>query len=271
MHNITRSRYDFLEEQNALLRRQMASPGDAVMSAADFALDEGAEAPEVEVCCPVIDQVVTENFASGVLIADRLVLTANHAAPERCFVRIPAANIVDGSRVDVIQVRRANVEGSLTPDLALLLLAEPVAIAPARLATAQDTAKARQPGVGVTLCGYGFTRDAFGNLSGAGIKRKRTPLSIDPETNAPKGDSRFDPAREFVAGGEAGGVIHDAEAGDSGGPAFLVGTDIVVGIVSRNAAGHKSVFTQVAAHADWIASVAKEFGIALPGPGKVAT
>jgi Trypsin len=131
-------------------------------------------------------------------------------------------------------VRRANTGDSETPDLALLLLSQKVAVKPAQLATAQDTARARRKGV--TLCGFGFTRDAFGNLSGAGLKRmSASPLIIDPTAKRArdKGDRTFDPSREFVAGGESNGVIHDAEAGDSGGPAFLADTNVVVGIVSR--------------------------------------
>lgn len=205
-------------------------------------------------CCPVVDSTVEDNFSSGVLIASRLVLTARHSAPARCFVRIPAATFLHGPRFDAAQVVRAPQR----LDLALLILAEPVpdTITPARLASAADFDLADQRGV--TLCGFGFTRDAFNNLAGAGIKRRsKKPVAVSTPGEQPD--------IEFIAGGVTAGEVHDAEVGDSGGPAYLgTGDSIVIGIVSRNAAGHKSVLTRVDVAGSWIRAEAAKHGISMP-------
>ncbi|MFN7920392.1 MAG: trypsin-like serine protease [Bryobacteraceae bacterium] len=206
-----------------------------------------------DACCPVIESEVTHNFASGILIAPRLILTAWHAALRPCFVRIPAWNVASGPRLDAIAIEHAPQNTDRRVDLALLVLQSDAGVEPARLATDADFIIACDRGV--TLCGFGFTRDRFGNLASAGIKRV-TWLPIDTHD-----------AGEFVAGGIIDGKIHDAEEGDSGGPAYLETKQgmIVVGIDSRNAAGHKSVFTRVDAHLDWIYKTAAEHGISLGG------
>ena len=282
MQNFNLPLYDYLREKNesAEIIAPQAPDGPSptvtevsVLVSGTPALKRGARATvisgdsvaapnELNSCCAVVDQTAEGNFSSGVLIADRLVLTASHSAPDLCFVRVPAATFIDGPRIDVAKVIRANADGSPTPDLALLILSAPaVGVVPATLGSAGKLEQARTDGL--TLCGFGFARDAFGNLIDAGIKRRTVAaVRLDP----PGGSSKrvIDVNREFVAGGENEGIVHDAEVGDSGGPAYLFNTEIVVGITSRNAAGHKSIFTRVDSHLQWISAVAKQNGIAFP-------
>lgn len=220
-------------------------------------ISDGVEAGAPDTCCPVIETEEPANFSSAVLIASRLVLTANHSAPHSCGIRIPALHFQDGPLLPVESVHRGNGF-----DLALLVLKSPVKVVPARLADTSQFEIARESGV--LLCGFGFTRDVFGNPSAPGIKRisrSAVPLLSMPLT----GESPFNPDIEFIAGGLTATGIHDAETGDSGGPAFLNdgNNNVVVGIDSRNAFGHRSIFTRVDAHLSWIKSVAAAERISL--------
>ncbi len=204
----------------------------------------------IEACCPVIDSVAQDNFGSGVLIAPDLVLTAKHVPTNSCFVRVPCTSFVNGPAYRVLEIERHPL-----CDLALLKLESATQVKPATVGTVAGMERARA--LGVTLCGFGFERDLFGNLSAAGVRRPSLePLPVDPLSKASSWS--FDPVREFVAGG-----MFDAETGDSGGPAFVAGTSTVVGIVSRNAAGHKSIFVRVDVHLDWITATAGKFGVKL--------
>jgi len=218
----------------------------------------GTETGTPDACCPVTEVAEPANFSSAVLIANRLVLTASHSAPESCGIRIPAAHFEDGPLINVSKVLR-----SRDVDLALLVLQDAVAIRPARLAKAADFAAAVSQGI--VFCGFGFERNSFGHLSRAGIKR--ISMSSVPVIATPLPDeSEFDPNTQFIAGGKTASGIHDAETGDSGGPGYLAdgAANIVVGIVSHNALGHRSILTRIDAALDWIQAVAGAENIVLP-------
>ncbi|MFN7920390.1 MAG: trypsin-like serine protease [Bryobacteraceae bacterium] len=268
---VNRAIYDYLMEDDRF-RRSRQTGRYSVPKTSVRSTEMGR--PE---CCPVIDATALENFCSGVLIADRLVLTAGHSPADSCKVRIGATTVVNGTeilisgmpiRCDVSKVAKPRSEADLV-DLALLVLDEPAAVRPALLATRGDYERAAAQVV--HLCGFGYQRDNFGNLAEAGVKRS-IQLPFNPD-DTPQ-DPAFSRRHEFVAGGRTGkGVIFDAEEGDSGAPAYLEtkgGGIIVIGIDSRNAAGHKSIYTRVDAHLDWIYSVAEKYGITIPGASSTA-
>lgn len=271
MTNMNRPIFDFLAERLELLQSSDAAmdvlvtnpPVQArdkrrIGSGAAIIVSDGTADGAPSSCCPVLETAEPANFSSAVLIAPRLVLTAGHSAPGACFIRIPAAHYLDGPKVEVSAVHRG-----AGFDLALLILKDPVAVAPARLATQSDFETAKSSGI--VFCGFGYTRDAFGHLSAPGIKR--ISKSAVPVIATPlPAESKFDPAIEFIAGGQTQSGIHDAESGDSGGPGYLAGgdNDIVVGIDSRNALGHRSILTRVDAHLGWISLVASKEGIPFP-------
>jgi Trypsin len=213
---------------------------------------------EYECCCPVVSAGSTSAYASGVLIANSLVLTAGHVARLRGFVLIPTKSVGAGTRIDV-----NTVELNSGSDLALLVLNGSTSARPAKLSDSASLAEAILKGV--RLCGFGKSIDSFGHTTSGGKKIVSRVTAVTQPATLPD-DSRYDPNKEFLVGGMTASGVLDAEKGDSGSPALL-GDDpelTVVGIDSRNASGHRSVFTRVDKHLDWIRQVAQNYHIHLP-------
>jgi secreted trypsin-like serine protease len=135
-------------------------------------------------------------------------------------------------------------------DIAVLLLAEPLDIAPRPIAEPGALTGASS----VRLVGYGNTD--FQGRTGYG---RRRVVDVPLAGNLPGYGA--DPKTEFVAGAPA--LDRDSCNGDSGGPAYVrVGDEwLLAGATSRatdNAVrpcGDGGIYTLVGAYAEWIASV----------------
>lgn len=210
-------------------------------------------------CCVVLQQD-SHAPASGVLVGRNLVLTAGHAAGPDTYVKVPASSMYAGTARNVRQV-----VPSPAGDLALLVLDECVDVEPCPLATPGDFDRALA--IGVSLCGFGYTRDVMGQPVDWGYKRTIQPnLPVSHPLSIPEIES-YSADTAFVVGGpvqlpDGTTLTYDAELGDSGSPAYLMdGRRIisVVGIDICQYAPDRNIYLRVDAASKWIGRVAAKY------------
>ena len=221
----------------------------------------------------LLDSRITSNYAAqfcaGNLIAARWVLTAAHCVvdadtgtvtiPERLQVLAGTASLsAGGRRVRVVEVIRYPDYDRTTfdNDLALLRLAEPLALVPVRPLTADEEEALAAPGTLATVLGWGNTV-VEGSAPSSELLRAEVPIVDSEGCKRSYQGSVTD--NMLCAGYPEGGV--DACQGDSGGPLLVpdgAGGWVQVGIVSFGTAcavpGYYGVYTRVsrAAYGEWI-------------------
>jgi secreted trypsin-like serine protease len=207
---------------------------------------------------------------SGTLIAPRLVVTAAHcvvieAEPGAVPVELPASifRVVEGARdvsealpEQIHRVSSITRHPSFSPDAfaldglsdandiaTMVLTTDASFLQPARMLTTDELSLVLRVEGSLTIAGYGHS-DPDGDASGL-LMLAETPYVAGSDT-------------EFMAGrlGEP-----DTCSGDSGGPAYALagGVRRLLGITSRGASrdsacGAGTVFTLVAAYAEWLLS-----------------
>jgi secreted trypsin-like serine protease len=191
---------------------------------------------------------------TATLIAPSVVITAAHClagSSAQPMEFLPALDVEDAQGGAGVAVRRAFVHpgfgiratGSLH-DIALVELASPLErLVPESLLDASTSNASLHAGAGVELVGYGRTSQS----------------SVTGRRNAAIATIRTVATDEMTIG--APGEAQSCE-GDSGGPAFLVGSDGIrrlAGIVSRSANDATecvdgTVHTRADAYAEWIAA-----------------
>jgi endonuclease G, mitochondrial len=154
-------------------------------------------------------------------------------------------------------------------DITLVVLASPVDLAPAILATDTELAAV----VETTLAGFGYN-DPMAPI-GFGRLRKVTvnlgPIQTGSADHSSLGAALgYDPATEFVAGRKALG--RDSCNGDSGGPAYIEladGSRRLAGLTSRATSdatapcGDGGIYVRPYQYRRWIVETAAAAGIAL--------
>ena len=204
-------------------------------------------------------------FCSGVLIHERVVLTAAHCAPEinRVYLGGRSLNLI-GTSGEVIRVERVVIHPEYDPDrvpshdIALIVLETPARTMPVALASALEV----EAEDNVTLVGFGYDHPT--SPTGFGTKRKvDVPLTNLQGMDAGAIDQLerthgFDGEFEFHAGRKQLGK--DSCNGDSGGPAYITAGDAfkVAGLTSRAAfssvlpCGDGGIYTRITPYLGWL-------------------
>jgi endonuclease G len=207
-------------------------------------------------------------FCTGVLVHQKLVLTAAH-----CFQPRKPANVVALNTDDMFDLRNAELRNvrrmvihpqyanSGRHDIAVMVLRRASNVTPVRLAETAELSAADE----TTLVGFG--NDDILSTRGFGVKREVTvPITHGPNSSEEDEEELgFESNLEFVAGGEG----FDSCNGDSGGPAYIkVGSErVVAGLTSRatetarNPCGEGGIYTRVDQHVQFIDDVASDFNI----------
>jgi len=213
-------------------------------------------------------------FCSGVLISDRLILTAGHCAGSLQPTRILFGTSQDDARATEFRVDGAierhpgySEQDNYINDLTLLILKEKVGtnIKAAKIAGPSTFSLPRFKSV--RLVGFGSSdRNAH---EGFGVKRFGDTAIVSPDCQQP-GDEKYGghPGLEFVAGDHR----VDTCRGDSGGPVFWQsGSEwLLVGTTSRWTSNHThtcgdgGVYVRTDRYTDWIKSVAQRRNVTAP-------
>jgi hypothetical protein len=216
-----------------------------LQSAAPLSFGNPAAADDTPQCALIWNSGGIGNCASGVLIAQGLLLTAAHVFPDLNPANAAALAIASGPITGPGPFSTTPCFlGSASDPWGVCLLqispAAPLSLTPLAIATAPEFEALRTTGATVRLYGFGFGRAPAGAVLPQGVKRY-VDLPILPDTSALASRvQNYDPNRMFVIGALGSMAPYvTACSGDSGGPAIATigGIPKLVGIVQRAADG----------------------------------
>jgi endonuclease G len=198
---------------------------------------EPASANDFAECC-LVGQTLDDGvfwFGSGVLVSQRVVLTANHLASKGRTPDVVALP-TDGDTVPAGVVKRGTFIPKPSTDIAVIVLADDAGVASIALASPADIETA----TGTTVVGFGS------NSIGMSLLNRKRDVELDIKSRT---------AQEFIAGRSGKGVCK----GDSGGPAYIMvdGNRLLAGItrgpeLPNGLCGENGRFTRVDAHMAFI-------------------
>jgi len=197
---------------------------------------------------------------TGTLVAPDVVITAGHCAElNPTAVIVGTTDYTKGGTRIAVDKAVAHPDWATTYDLAVIVLHEPVAIAPRPIGTACTLAGV-SAGTPVHLVGFGVT-DAAGRGTSSVLHEAIAPV-IDPDCAHGNGCMpAVAPGGELIAGGDG----TDSCFGDSGGPVYLDtprGT-FAIAAVSRGVAhadtpcGAGGIYVRTDKLVSWIADTAE--------------
>jgi hypothetical protein len=213
---------------------------------------------------------------TGTVVAPRVVMTAAHCAltgtghvavAANYTITTGVADLRDAHKANRSQVSQVLVFPKFDPshvsfDAALLVLKAPVAAPALGLASSQDSAL-REPGVGVSIAGWGLTS----------AEPPRETTVLHEADSVIKSDDFchqqlrrilpfFSPGSQLCIKSSPGPFFASLCHGDSGGPAFTRlpdGTPVQVGIISLGASNCGARHPQVLARVDRVSSWVREW------------
>ena len=195
---------------------------------------------------------------SGVLVHERLALTAGHCDSEALsHVILNRADLDSdqGERIEVLE-RHAYPEAFSSFDVTLLVLAEPAQTPPAQLMLGCASSWLSE-GAQAQVVGYGNTEADGGGPTRSLHEAQVSVVDAACEDASADCNPSAMPDGELIAGGEGS----DSCLGDSGGPLYLWGPEgwpVLAGTTSRAAlpatqtCGDGGIYVRLDAVADWI-------------------
>eukprot|EP00123_Amoebidium_parasiticum_P006503 comp17433_c0_seq1/m.16838 comp17433_c0_seq1/g.16838 ORF comp17433_c0_seq1/g.16838 comp17433_c0_seq1/m.16838 type:complete len:463 (-) comp17433_c0_seq1:572-1960(-) len=203
-----------------------------------------------------------QNYCGATLIAPSWALTAAHCVDKNFILNdhvwVGGKSFDDMSQYQVFGVASYKCHplwepfNGLQHDICLLRLNGTSALKPITL---NNDMQYEQPGMQAVVSGWGATVEDKGSPNANEVMWVDVPIVDDDECIANYADRYTSP--EMLCAGYKEGV-KDACYGDSGGPLYIDGQDLQVGIVSWGngcgEAGFHGVYTRVAHYIDWINS-----------------